>query len=111
MYKQKQIVVFLCVSLVMTLLPVSHQVSAETSVLDSSWTIVIGTDSLEATAGNDLKQFLQEKFQISVSGPVEASQYSGSSKAIYIGTSLDHSVIQAEHQSNPFQIDMNNKES
>lgn len=111
MYKQKQIVVFLCVILVITLLPVSNQVSAETSVLDSSWTIVIGTDSLEATAGNDLKQFLQEKFQIAVSGPVEASQYSGSSKAIYIGTPLDHSVIQAEHQSNPFQIDMNNKES
>ncbi len=85
--------------------------ASQSTVIDSTWTIVTGTDVVEQTAAEDLKKYLQNTFGVTVNGPVEALNYSGSTHGIFIGTTKDNSFIATENSREPFNLNSQETES
>lgn len=99
--------------LAVTLFPVhgTDKALASSAVIDGTWTIVVGSDPVELTAGEELKAYLSEEFGVTVNGPISASSYTGATHGIFIGTIADHSHIASEHNRLAFTLDASSDES
>lgn len=94
-----------------TLYFIPDKVEATNGQIDNTWTIVVGTEPLEQTAGEDLKAYLSSEFGVTVNGPVVASSYTGATHGIFIGTTSDNTYIGNENSRLAFNLNSSSSES